>query len=91
MTESRVTLGNTYRDRITGFLGIAVSRTEFLYGCVRVCLEKGDEKGEKAITEYFDEQRLDAGGGVVKSQPMLVSEARTGGPGDVPTAWHGER
>lgn len=81
MTTDRAVLGNTYRDRITGFLGIAVSRTEYLYGCVRVCLETGDEKREKSVTEYFDEQRLEAVKGV-----RLESTAIAGGPGDAPPA-----
>jgi hypothetical protein len=86
INATKATLGAKYRDTITGFEGIAVSRTEFLYGCVRVCLEKGDEKGEKSVTEYFDEQRLIA----VSDHVSLVSDAKTGGPGDVPKAWHGE-
>jgi hypothetical protein len=87
INATRVALGAKYRDTITSFEGIAVSRTEFLYGCVRVCLEKGDEKGEKSVTEYFDEQRLTA---VSELHQRLVSDAKTGGPGDCPTAWHGE-
>lgn len=51
------TLGEEYEDSITGFKGIATSRTTFLYGCVRIGLEgKGtDGKPDEMV---FDEQRL---------------------------------
>lgn len=50
-----VTLGKQYTDSITGFVGVAVSRTEYLYGCVRVGLEGAIKPGESF---WFDEQRL---------------------------------
>lgn len=69
-----VKLGDRVKDNITGFEGIAVARTEFLYGCVRVCVQPGKLKDGKTIdAEWFDEQRLD-----------VKSAAKTGGPGPVP-------
>lgn len=57
MTGGPVKLGEKYRDTITGFLGTATARTEYLYGCVRVVLE--GRGGEGAPEEWvFDEQRL---------------------------------
>ena len=50
-----VELGKRYSDSITGFAGVAVSRTEYLYGCVRVGLEGSTKPGEAF---WFDEQRL---------------------------------
>lgn len=67
-----VTLGKYVTDSVTGFKGVAVSRTTYLYGCIRVGVEAANKDG-KPITEYFDEQRLD--GSCVAPQ---------GGPGDVP-------
>ncbi len=64
-----VQLGETYKDSISGFEGVAVARVVHLYGCVRVCLEGPDTEGKNA-TEYFDEQRL-----------VDDSPAETGGPG----------
>lgn len=53
-----ITLGRKYRDYISGFEGIAVSRSEFLHGCVRVLLE-GPVKPDGEAREFFvDEQRL---------------------------------
>lgn len=66
-----VKLGDKVKDAITGFTGIVVSRTEFLYGCVRCAVQPTELKDGKCIEpEYFDEQRLG------------VSEAKVGGPGD---------
>lgn len=71
-----VVLGTKVKDKITGFEGIAVSRTTYLYGCVRVCVEpQGLHDGKPIESQYFDEQRLED-----------VPTAVTGGPGDVPHA-----
>lgn len=74
--DAPVTLGERYRDEISGFEGVATARYEYLHGCVRVQLEKGggDGKPEEFV---FDEQRLvlanDAG-----TRPAPT--ARSGGP-----------
>ena len=70
-----VKLGSVVRDAITGFAGVAVSRTEYLYGCVQVGVQRAglDPKGKPEDVEYFDEQRLDE-----------TSAAPVGGPGDHP-------
>lgn len=61
-----VKLGEQYADRFTGFEGIAVARSEYLYGCVRVGLEGKAKVGDVL---WFDEQRL-----------VAVSSAKVGGP-----------
>lgn len=59
MTPSPVVLGEKYRDTITGFVGTATSRHEYLYGCVRVSLEgEVKEPGAQPQDPVFDEQRL---------------------------------
>ena len=69
-----IKLGQKVRDRITGFEGVATSRTEYLYGCVRIYVEPGGLHDGKPIEpQVFDEQRLDQ-----------ASEAKTGGSGLVP-------
>ena len=67
-------LGDKVRDEITGFEGVAVSRTEYLYGCVQIGVQPTGltENGKPKELEYFDEQRL------------TESEAPVGGPGDHP-------
>lgn len=71
-TDKRVKLGETYKDRISGFEGEATGVAEYLYGCRQVLLSKtggGEPKGE-----WFDEQRV-----------LATSDAFAGGPMDSPT------
>ena len=69
-----VKLGEKVTDSITGFSGIAVARTEYLYGCVRITVEPTQLSEGKPIEPcHFDEQRLTG-----------ESAAATGGPGVVP-------
>jgi hypothetical protein len=71
-----VKLGDRVTDTLTGFSGIATSRTEYLYGCVRIVVEPTELREGKPIDgQIFDEQRLD-----------VASTAKTGGPGEVPRA-----
>ncbi len=74
-----IKLGNRVKDTITGFAGIAVARTEWDYGCVRISVqpEKLDKDGKVRDTETFDEQRL----GVIKETRPKVSRVSTAGPG----------
>jgi hypothetical protein len=67
-----VKLGERYTDSITGFAGVAVSRHEYLYGCVRVKLEGKSSTGDPKEF-YVDEQRL-----------TDVASATSGGPIDAP-------
>lgn len=53
-----VTLGKEYKDSVSGFKGIATSRSEFLNGCTRVCLT-GKSKGNAAPIEiWLDEEQI---------------------------------
>jgi hypothetical protein len=56
-----ITLGKEYTDKITGFKGVATSRTVYLTGCVHIHLQpKGLTKdGKIKQGEYFDEDRID--------------------------------
>ncbi len=65
-----VKLGEKYKDKISGFTGIATARTVFLFGCVRVLLESKKPKEDGTPIEIWcDEQRLTS-----------KSKATTGGP-----------
>ena len=77
-----VTLGEKYRDTITGFVGTATSRHEYMYGCVRVTLE-GDAVDGKAPEELsFDEQRLE----VARTREIPRATATSGGGRPAPPA-----
>lgn len=71
-------LGKTYRDKVTGFTGIAVSRTEFLYACERVCLQSQAKDGD-IKDGHFDAPQLELmpRGKSVTVEPLKL--AKTGG------------
>ena len=58
-----VTLGKTYRDKVTGFTGVATAKHEYLNGCVQYSLEgrvKEGAEGEKPAAIGVDVQQLEA-------------------------------
>lgn len=76
--EMKIELGMTVIDEITGFEGIAVARSEWLWGCVSIAVMCGDRKDSIPVPEqWFDEHRLTE----VEGVDRLVTPAEvTGGP-----------
>ena len=78
-----INLGDTVKDPISGFEGVAVSSHEYLHGCVRISVQPvvGDD-GKLPDTASFDEPQLIV---IEASQekPQPRSE-RTGGPEKYP-------
>lgn len=76
----KLKLGQKARDTITGFTGVCVARTEWLYGCVRWTVQPQELKDGKPIeSQTFDEPQLEA----TDPPPSLVARAlaaATGGP-----------
>ncbi len=57
----KIKLGETYTDRITGFSGIAMAKTEYYNGCNRVALQAPlDKDGKIPEYEWVDETQLQA-------------------------------
>lgn len=55
-----IKLGSKVRDTITGLTGIAVVRSEWLWGCVRIGVQARELKDGKPVEEtWFDENRLE--------------------------------
>ncbi len=82
MSARPVNLGERYRDTITGFEGVATSRHEYMFGCVRVTLE-GRSTDDKAPEELiFDEQRLEEL--PVRGYKLPPTMATTGGSRSTP-------
>jgi len=55
-----VKLGQEVIDPITGFRGIAVGRTDWLYGCARIGLQgKLNKDGTVPDVQWFDELQLE--------------------------------
>jgi len=75
-----ITLGKKYKDRVTGFMGLATARHEYLNGCVRVTIQATTLKEGKPLEpEAFDIEQLD-----FVDDGIAVAPKKTGGPGDVP-------
>jgi len=55
-----VKLGSRVKDIITGFTGIAVGYSKWMYGCNRIVVESESLKDGKPLgNEWFDEQRVE--------------------------------
>lgn len=70
-------LGRTYKDRITGFSGVATGFCQYISGCNQVLLTpKASKDGSYKSGEWFDVQRCE----VVGSSWISLDNSRTPGP-----------
>lgn len=77
LTRKKVKLGDRIRDRITGFEGVAVSRTEWMNGCVRFAIQPTELKDGKPIgAEWFDEGQVE----LVVPEKKKAAKKERGGP-----------
>lgn len=76
-----IKLGSKVKDSLTSFEGIAVTRTEHLYGCIHIGIQPDrlDKEGKPLETQYFDEQRIEL---LEEKEPEVSadSSAKAGGP-----------
>ena len=57
---NEVQLGRRYRDRISGFMGIAIGNGTYLYGCAQILLKpEGCKDGKPLEGQWFDIQRME--------------------------------
>jgi hypothetical protein len=79
-----IKLGTKVRDKITGFEGIATSRTEFLYGCIRIGVTpKMDKDGRLGDVQHFDEPQLEE---LLNEEKISTGNRTIGGPmNSIPT------
>lgn len=77
-----IKLGQEVKDKVTGFTGVAIGRTEWINGCARVIVQpKVDKDGKVPDCLNIDEPQLEVTGeGAYKKE-----ETNTGGPLDLPT------
>lgn len=74
-------LGSKAKCKITGYEGMIIARTEWLYGCRRYVLQSQALKDGKPVDSHcIDEDALDL---VVAAPPHKVRD--TGGPTPSPT------
>jgi hypothetical protein len=87
-----IELGSTVQDRITGFMGIAMSRVEYLTGCTQygVTARYDGSNGKLGETNYFDWQRLSVAKGPDELADLNTSKVtqRGDGAGEAPGARH---
>ena len=75
-----IKLGSKVRDIYSGVSGLAVGRTEWLYGCARIGIEPSELKdGLVQDAQWFDEQRIETVEGQMPRH-SAESSATTGGP-----------
>ena len=59
MVSQAVTLGDKVQDTITGNKGIAIARTEWMYGCIRITVQpEGSKDGVPLECFNIDEPQL---------------------------------
>lgn len=73
-------LGKKARDKVTGFEGIIIGKTIYLYGCNCYGLAPAADKGVIPDTNWFDEGRIEIIGDGVK--PAEVKAVKDGGMGN---------
>lgn len=74
---SDIKLGNKIRDKVSGVEGIAISRTEFLNGCIRFTMQPKPLKKDGTVPNelWFDEKQLE-----IIGKGVEIEQRRTGGP-----------
>ena len=79
-----VELGKQYRDKVSGWTGIATAEYKYMNGCLRYELGGSDKDG-KPETFVFDEQQLElVSNGLIEQ----ITPKSTGGPRDSqPVTW----
>ena len=59
MTPTKISLGHKVECKVTGFVGIAVSRIDYLNGCIQYNVKpKVNKHGEDQKSRWIDEQQL---------------------------------
>jgi hypothetical protein len=75
--EFKHPLGAKVRDMVTGFTGVVVGRTQFVYGCNRYSVQ-GEELQDAKPTNWqgFDEGQLE----MLDERVLTPDDGKTGGP-----------
>lgn len=81
--QTKINTGDEAKDRITGFRGIVVARTEWLNKCVRISIQPRELREGKPIeSQTFDEEQIE----LIKPAVVKTTKPRqTGGPTPSPT------
>lgn len=74
----KIKLGSRVKCMVTGFVGIATARVEYLNGCNQLCVKppiKESDPNKMPEGQYIDEQQL-----VYVDEGVNVVQKQTGGP-----------
>ena len=82
--DQEIKLGDKVRCKVSGYEGIATSRTEFLNGCIQIEVTRKLKKGEKLDAESFAGIGIDVGqleriGNGINTPKKKVEKKRIGG------------
>lgn len=82
-------LGKKVKDKISGFKGVVVGETRWLWGCLRVGVErrKVNNDGKVSDPEWFDVDRVEviAGSKTMRIVSTKAETAVVGGPESDPS------
>lgn len=77
MYDFEFELGQEVKDKITGFAGIVIGRTQWLTNCNTYSIKSKELKDGKPMESVgFDEPSLD----LVDPEPIMEESRSTGGP-----------
>lgn len=69
-------LGAKCKDKVSGFVGVAVARHTYLNGCDRITIQpKIDKSGQLPEPQTFDEPQLE-----ILEQVLVEGDRTVGGP-----------
>ena len=72
----KIKLGSKVRDKVTGLVGIATARTEFLNGCIQYSVQPKAGKDNKVPEEIgVDSESLE----VIQPKKVKIKKKDTGG------------
>ena len=71
----RIELGKTYKDKITGFQGVATGEAKYISGCDQVLLIPPAKEGAYVDGQWFDVQRCEE----VDRDPVVLDNAKSPG------------
>lgn len=75
---SKINLGDKCRDKLSGFEGVCVARTEHLHGCTRITIQPQElHDGKPVDAHWFDEPQVELVDQGFYTVPKLE---KTGGP-----------
>lgn len=71
-----IAIGSTYKDKITGFTGLATGHCTYISGCNQTLLQpRVDDKGEFRDGKWLDDQRLE----LVAAESVTLNNGSTPG------------